>query len=108
MSPARGMRSDSHVAGTHGWLPIKLGGGASGEAAIDGYNLHSGVHCGAPTTCRLYPFGATHNNHHHHRVIKLVFSMFPRISLLYLLSDRTYKSHLLRSTAISVSVPGYM
>ena len=67
------------------------------------------------------------------RVIKLVFSISPRISLLYrwtcwghpmcravqegciascvrcsLLPDRTHKSYLLRSTAISVSVPCYM
>ena len=71
--------------------------------------------------------------HHHHRVIKLVFSIFPHISLLYrwtcwghpmsmavqegciascvrcsLLPDRTHKSYLLRSTAISVSVSCYM
>ena len=56
MSPARSRRSGSHVAGTHGWLPKKLGGLASGEAGIDGYNLHSPPDCGAPTTCRLYPF----------------------------------------------------
>ena len=32
MSPTRSMRSASHAAGTHGWLPKKLGGRASGEA----------------------------------------------------------------------------
>ena len=32
MSPARSRRSASHDAGTHGWLPKKLGGRASGEA----------------------------------------------------------------------------
>ena len=32
MSPARSRRSASHAAGTHGWLPKKLGGRASGEA----------------------------------------------------------------------------
>ena len=32
MSPARSKRSASHAAGTHGWLPKKLGGRVSGEA----------------------------------------------------------------------------
>ena len=32
MSPARSRRSASHAAGTHGWLPKKMGGRASGEA----------------------------------------------------------------------------
>ena len=32
MSPVRSRRSASHAAGTHGWLPRKLGGRASGEA----------------------------------------------------------------------------
>ena len=80
------------------------------------------------------PILPSHNDPHHHlRVIKLVFSIFPHISLLYrwtcwghpmsravqdgciasrvrcsLLPDRTHKSYLLRSTAISVSVPCYM
>ena len=31
MSPARSRRSASHASGTHGWLPNKLGGRASGE-----------------------------------------------------------------------------
>ena len=41
-------------------FPKKMGGRASGEAGIVGYNLHSTPppDCGAPTTCRLYPFGA--------------------------------------------------
>ena len=51
MSPARSRRSASHAAGTHGWLPKKTGWpGLRGG----GYNLH----CGTPTTSRLYPFGA--------------------------------------------------
>ena len=29
ISPARSRRSTSHVAGTHGWLPQKMGGRAS-------------------------------------------------------------------------------
>ena len=42
MSPARSRRSASHAAGTHGRLPQKkLGGRASGEAGVGGYNLHS-------------------------------------------------------------------
>ena len=32
MSLTRCRRSASHAAGTHGWLPKKLGGPASGEA----------------------------------------------------------------------------
>ena len=52
MSPARSRRSASHAAGTHGWLPQKMGG-------VGGYNLHSvPPDCGTPTTSRLYPFGA--------------------------------------------------
>ena len=76
MSPARSRRSASHAAGTHGRLPPKkLGGRASGEAGVGGYNLHS-VPPNSPPDCgtvahqpragcirlvptsRLYPFGA--------------------------------------------------
>ena len=32
MSPTKSRRSASHVAGTHGWLPQKMGGRASVEA----------------------------------------------------------------------------
>ena len=32
MSPARNWRSASHAAGSHDWLPQKMGAWASGEA----------------------------------------------------------------------------
>ena len=90
MSPARSRRSASHVAGTHGWLPHKTGRPGLRRGGVGGYNLHSvppnsPPDCGTPTTSRLYPFSAAshRHHHHHHRVIKLVFSTFPRISLLY-------------------------
>ena len=42
MFPARSRRSASHVAGdVRLGFPKKLGGRVSGEAGIDGYNLHS-------------------------------------------------------------------
>ena len=47
-----------HAAGTHGWLPQKTGWPGIRRGGVDGYNLHSPPDCGAPTTCRLYPFGA--------------------------------------------------
>ena len=52
ISPARSRRSASHAAGTHGWLPKKLSGRASGEAGVGGYKLHSPPppDCGTPTT----------------------------------------------------------
>ena len=59
MSPARSRRSASHAAGTHGRLPPKNGWPGLRRGGIDGYNLHSPPPpTGAPTTSRLYPFGA--------------------------------------------------
>ena len=59
MSPARSKRSASHAAGTHGWLPPKLGDRASGEAwYVDTICTVPPPDCGTPTTSRLYPFGA--------------------------------------------------
>ena len=63
MSPARSRRSASHAAGTHGRLPQKTGRPGLRRGGVGGYNLHSvppngPPDCGAPTTSRLYPFGA--------------------------------------------------
>ena len=68
MSPARSRRCASHAAGTHGWLPPqKTGWPGLRRGGIDGYNLHSLPDCGAPTTRRLYRFGALQYHHHHHQ-----------------------------------------
>ena len=32
LSPAKSRRSANHAAGSHGWLPKKMGGRGSGEA----------------------------------------------------------------------------
>ena len=65
MSPARTRRSANHAAGTHGWLSQKTGWPGLRRGGIGGYNLHSPPPpppTGAPTTCRLYPFGARENS----------------------------------------------
>ena len=63
MSAARGRRSASHAAGTHGWLPQKTGRPGLRRGGVGEYNLHSvppdsPPDCGTPTTSRLYTFGA--------------------------------------------------
>ena len=56
MSPARSWRSACHAAGSHDWVPKKLGGLASGE--VDIICTVPLPFCGTPTTCTLYPFCA--------------------------------------------------
>ena len=61
MSPARSRRFASHAAGTHGRLPQKTGrrGRWIQFAQCSPEQSPRLWHCGAPTTSRLYPFGAT-------------------------------------------------
>ena len=71
MSPARSRHSASYAAGTHGWLPQKIGWTGLRRGGIGRYNLHSPPDCGTPTTCRLYPFGA--GGHLHLCIVYVLF-----------------------------------
>ena len=88
MSPARSRRSASHAGGTHGRLPQKTGRPGLWRGGVGGYNLHSFPPNSPPdcgTVAHQPRAGCIRlvQHHHHHRVIKLVFSIFPRMSLLY-------------------------
>ena len=74
MSPARSRRYASHAAGTHGWLPEKnwVAGPPERRGKWIQFSQCSPptvsrlLHCGTPTTSRLYPFGAHYLYHQVH------------------------------------------
>ena len=59
MSPARSRRSASHAAGTHGWFPKKNWMAGRLDRWVQFAQPPPPSDCGAPTTCRLYLFGAS-------------------------------------------------
>ena len=71
------------------WLVCHSRGDCSGEHCANCIHLArlsggpASQFFGAPTPCGRHWVSGCACEHHHHRVIKLVFSIFPRISLLY-------------------------